>query len=338
MDDVKAFESALGLLPEKYRRLLSMLPERAKRRAYEIRLRTGGPVSLSLPEGSQFVSATPSLCSTAARGMPAISPQDMENTFAAVCMHSVYSHQSEIAQGYVTTPHGHRVGLCGTAVIKGNETVSMRDISSLNIRIAREVRGAADGLISVFASCTGGIIISGAPASGKTTLLRDLARQLSSGAAGASLKTAVIDERGEIASVCRSMPQFDVGPNSDIVTGMKKSDGILLALRSLSPEVMVFDEIGSSEEMAAVEQSLNSGVRVVTSIHAASVEELIRRPQLLRMLRCGAFSKIVQLSGRGDASHIETVADTEGIYAEIFGRGGHNGLYRRHGNDVCAGA
>ncbi len=338
MNICDAFITALEYLPRGIKYALSSLPKETMSAAYEIRLRAGSPVMLSLPKEPAFVSRGGRLCRLAERDMLLAAPEDIKEVFANVCMHSVYSHQSEIAQGYVITPKGHRVGICGTAVISDGRVTNIRDISSVNIRIPREIKTAAAQVVPVFASCDGGIIISGAPASGKTTVLRDLARRLSKGEALKSFKVAVIDERGEIASVYRSVPQYDLGPNCDVISGIKKQEGMLLALRSMSPEVVIFDEIGTKEEIQAVIQSLNSGVRVVTSIHAGSLRQLMLRPQMSDLIRSGAFSRIVQLGGRGTDSHIEEVKDMEDFYAEADRRGGHNYIYNRCGSAAVEGA
>lgn len=146
---------------------------------------------------------------------------------------------------------------------------------------------------------------------------------------------AVIDERGEIAAVHGGMPQYDVGPNTDVISGINKADGIMMALRAMSPDVIVFDEIGSAEEISALRQSLNAGVRVITTIHSGSIQQLLLRPQMQQIIESCAFSRVVQLSGRGAASHIEEVYDLEEAYAKAYRSSGNYIVYDGNRSNVC---
>ncbi len=335
MDIRNNFYTALDFLPQRQKNALSRLPEDIISQIYEIRLRAGLPLALSTPDGTIFACASGRVSRSTCGDMLYATVDDIDYVFNKACMHSVYSHQSEIASGYVITPKGHRIGICGTAVISGGEVSNIREISSLNIRIAKEIKTSAKSLIPIFASCLGGLLISGAPACGKTTALRDLVRRISSGEAGGSRKVAVIDERGEIAAVHGGMPQYDVGPNTDVISGINKADGIMMALRAMSPDVIVFDEIGSAEEISALRQSLNAGVRVITTIHSGSIQQLLLRPQMQQIIESCAFSRVVQLSGRGAASHIEEVYDLEEAYAKAYRSSGNYIVYDGNRSNVC---
>ena len=335
MDIRNNFYTALDFLPQRQKNALSRLPEDIISQIYEIRLRAGLPLALSTPDGTIFACASGRVSRSTCGDMLYATVDDIDYVFNKACMHSVYSHESEIASGYVITPKGHRIGICGTAVISGGEVSNIREISSLNIRIAKEIKTSAKSLIPIFASCLGGLLISGAPACGKTTALRDLVRRISSGEAGGSRKVAVIDERGEIAAVHGGMPQYDVGPNTDVISGINKADGIMMALRAMSPDVIVFDEIGSAEEISALRQSLNAGVRVITTIHSGSIQQLLLRPQMQQIIESCAFSRVVQLSGRGAASHIEEVYDLEEAYAKAYRSSGNYIVYDGNRSNVC---
>ncbi len=335
MDIRNNFYTALDFLPQRQKNALSRLPEDIISQIYEIRLRAGLPLALSTPDGTIFACASGRVSRSTCGDMLYATVDDIDYVFNKACMHSVYSHQSEIASGYVITPKGHRIGICGTAVISGGEVSNIREISSLNIRIAKEIKTSAKSLIPIFASCLGGLLISGAPACGKTTALRDLVRRISSGEAGGSRKVAVIDERGEIAAVHGGMPQYDVGPNTDVISGINKADGIMMALRAMSPDVIVFDEIGAAEEISALRQSLNAGVRVITTIHSGSIQQLLLRPQMQQIIESCAFSSVVQLSGRGAASHIEEVYDLEEAYAKAYRSSGNYIVYDGNRSNVC---
>ena len=204
----------------------------------------------------------------------AFSAGEIEEFFAEICRYSVHSFQEDIARGFVTLDGGHRVGICGTAVKENGRIVFIKDISGLNIRIAHQIKGCSDGIFNRFFSLEAGglcsLLIAGKPLSGKTTILRDLARRL-----GERHRVTVIDSRNEISASVRGMPSLDVGLNTDVLCGCGKSEGIMLALRSLSPEVIICDEIAHDE--AAVEQALFCGVKIIASAHSASLKELDSR-------------------------------------------------------------
>ncbi|HIZ16569.1 MAG TPA: Flp pilus assembly complex ATPase component TadA [Firmicutes bacterium] len=335
MDSRNNFYTALDFLPQRQKNVLSRLPSNIISQIYEIRLRAGLPLALSTPDDTIFACASGRVSRNICGDMLYATVDDIDYVFNKACMHSVYSHQSEIADGYVITPKGHRIGICGTAVINDGKVSNIKDISSLNIRIAKEIKTAAKQLIPIFASCLGGLLIAGAPACGKTTALRDLVRRISLGEAGGSRKVTVIDERCEIAAVYGSMPQYDVGPNTDVISGINKADGIMMALRSMSPDVIVFDEIGKAEEISALRQSLNAGVRAITTIHSGSIQQLLMRPQMQQIIESGAFSKAVQLSGRGETVHIEEVYDLEEAYAKAYRSSCNYIVYDGSRGNVC---
>lgn len=245
----------------------------------EIRLRAGRCAAAVTVSGKIIPCSAP------------FSEKDIADCFAELCRYSVHSYSREIAEGFITLDGGHRVGLCGTAVMSGGAVVSVKDISSLNIRIAREVRGCAEELYGRFFE--GGLcslLLAGRPMSGKTTLLRDLSRML-----GEKYRVALIDSRNELSASVRGLPTLDVGENTDVLCGYTKPAGIMTALRSLSPDVIICDEIG--DDYDAVEQCLFCGVKVIAAAHAGSLSELSRRrgtDRLLPLFDCAAV-----IGGRG---------------------------------------
>ena len=188
-------------------------------------------------------------------------------------------------------PGAHRVGFCGTAAGQDGKLSTLRDVSSLNIRFAREVRGCARELYDrAFQDGLCSLVIAGKPLSGKTTVLRDLARLL-----GEEHRVCVIDSRGELAGVHGGIPALDVGENTDVLNGDSKAEGIMCALRSLSPDIIVCDEIGDDAE--EVRQCMYCGVKLVVSAHAGSIRELCGRPGTAELLPY--FDKAALLGNRG---------------------------------------
>ena len=246
----------------------------------EIRLRAGRPAVAVSVNGRSCV------CSRA------VTREELESCFMELCRYSVHSYAREIAEGYITLDGGNRAGFCGTAVIKDGRLASLRDISSINLRIAHEAKGCAIPLYNaVFEPLPHSLLICGKPMSGKTTLLRDLARLI-----GEKRKVALIDSRGELAAVCGGVPKLDVGLNTDVLNGYPREEGMSIALRTLSPEVIMCDEIGG--DFHAIEQCISCGVKLVATVHAGSVDELLRRNETARLIKLFDYAALLSDKGR----------------------------------------
>lgn len=255
------------------------LPPGGISRLAEIRLRTGRCACAVTLDGKML------------RCSDVFTQEDITACFLELCRNSVHSFAREISEGYITLPGGHRVGFCGTAAGQDGKLMTLRDISSLNIRFAREVRGCAQELYErAFSNELCSLIVAGKPLSGKTTILRDLAR-----IAGEFHRICVVDTRGELAAVHGGVPALDIGENTDVLNGYSKAEGIMCALRSLSPEIIICDEIG--DDAGAVRQCMNCGVKLVVSAHAASIRELRSRPGLSELIPY--FDKAALLGERG---------------------------------------
>lgn len=297
------FDDAVSELHESVRNVLSGISAGNKARIQEVRLRAGQPLCVSMGGKPFFVEPGGKLREEVTGRCRIITPQEVETCFRCLCQYSVHTHQHEIRQGYVSLRGGHRAGVCGTSVRTSQG--GLHDITSINLRIAREYPGSADDIIKqAFSKGLCSLILAGEPSSGKTTLLRDLARQLSCGATGRHYKVAVVDERSEIAAVHQGMAYNDMGPCCDILDNCPKGEGILMAVRTLSPDIIVCDEIGGEEETRAVQMGLNGGVRVVTTIHAGSVGELINKPQFKALAATGGFDTAVLLSGAAEPGKV----------------------------------
>lgn len=318
---------------------LSALPASLKEEAQEICLRAGRPPAVVTARGSCFPDGRGGAASRPTARSPAVSAADLADALRRFCGYSVYACQEQLREGYLTLRGGHRVGVAGTAVMQRGELVSVRDISSLNIRIAREARGCSGELLRRCLSFPrGGLLLAGPPASGKTTLLRDLARKLGSGETGRVHKVAVVDERGEIAACLGGVPQFDVGLCTDVLSSCPKAEGILLAVRSLSPAYILCDELGGAAEAAAAVQGCGAGAAIVTTIHAGTWEELIRRPQTKTLLETGAFDSVALLRSREEPGRLAGWRKAGDLLAEIRGARAARGSLRVRGASSVAPA
>lgn len=218
-----------------------------------------------------------------------ISANELKTAFAHMCEYSVYKHQNDINSGFITVRGGHRIGLCGTAVILNNEIKTVSELTSLNIRIAAEYLGCADEFFKL-TDFENGVLICGVPCSGKTTLLRDIARQLT---VMYFHKVSVIDERLEISSMYRGRTPFDLGL-SDIYCGYPKLSAIIQSIRTMSPDYIVCDELTGSDAQGVL-SAVNFGVKLLASVHCDSVKNAVKNPSIMKLLKTGAFQKVVFL-------------------------------------------
>ncbi len=314
------FETAAAVTGEKIKSLLCSLDEKTRSEIWEIRLRCNKPLVVTCAGVPHFLYSPARLSPILSSGAVSVGKKELNDIFLRLCSFSVHSHTQSLTEGYITIDGGHRAGVFGTAVHENGRIVAVRDISCINIRIAHEIIGAADEIYCrVFGDSLPSVLIAGAPSSGKTTLLRDLSRQLSGKSRGRFLRTVICDERNEIAAVRNSVALSDIGENCDVLTGYPKAQGILLALRSLSPQIIICDEVGAEEEISAMENGFNSGVSFVVSIHASTRNELVAKPQLRRLLTSGIFKKVVLLSGGNQPCKIKEIYETEDLSSEICG-------------------
>lgn len=263
----------------------------------ELRLRLNKPFSAVCADEVFYFIRAGGLSINAEDDNIIVTQQDIDETLKRLCSYSVYARQNELNRGFVTLAGGHRAGVCGTAVIERGEVVNVRQVSSINIRVSGERKGCADPLVSIGAQ---GLLIAGAPCSGKTTMLRDLARQIS---LKENIRVSVIDERGELGGKSGGVICSDLGM-CDLFDGYPKAVGIEQAIRSMSPDVVVCDEIGSEEDVRALALCACSGVRVIATVHASCADELRRKPALAGALGTGVFEHVAFLAGRRAAGQV----------------------------------
>lgn len=305
-----AYDGAVSGLGDPLRARLLAVPVPVKDHVREIRLREGAPVKLSLGGQAWYVTETGTLAEKP-DGCPKLGRQELETALYLICDRAVHTHQRELAEGYVSLRGGHRAGVAGTAVYDEHGRLkSIRNVTSIVLRVARDFTGVSRPSMPLFfpEGRLSGLLLAGAPGSGKTTLLRDIAAQLSHGALGVDLNLVLVDERGELSAAdCFSE---DESP-CDVIRGCKKGDGILSAVRSLSPDAVVCDEIGTREDVEAVRWALGCGVSVITSIHASSRDELLSRPAGRMLLETGAFPRTAFLRGAAAPCTVKEVVECD---------------------------
>lgn len=293
---------ATEFLPERIRYPILAISKENKEKINELRIKRMCPVMVVMSNNRLFLKYDGTLSdSPAQRGLCIIENNDMNEAVSRLCNFSVHAYQNELKNGYITVFGGHRVGICATAVIDslGNIT-AIKNISSLNIRIARDIKGCSDEISSYLLNDgIKSLLIVGEPSSGKTTILKDISLKLAGKDFG-FLIVSVIDERCEIFN-----SHLSVG--CDVFNGYPKSEGMITALRSMGPDVIICDEIGKDEDIYAIETVSNSGVKIISSIHASSFYQLTKKPQFSKLMKTGAFEYAVILKGRREPGRIKDI-------------------------------
>ena len=243
---------------------------------------------------------------------PPVDGEELRQVVENATQSSAHTALDRVRQGFVTLRGGHRVGLCGTVVKKDGQIVTLLELSSLSIRVARAVEGLASPLLpqlmedGYFLST----LILAPPGAGKTTLLRDLARALSDGEGGVPLRLAVADERGEIAALWRGEPQLYIGRHTDVLDGCSKAEGLSILIRGMNPQIAAVDEITQPSDAQAVIEAAGCGVALVATAHGAGADDLTRRPVYRELLSAGVFRRLVVLERQGAArsARVEVLA------------------------------
>lgn len=294
-------EEVLSIFPDMLRDMIKemeILPQELQ----EIRIRAGRPL-LAVCGGREYMSRR------------SIQGAQIGEILAYLSNYSLYAYEDEIRQGFLSLPGGHRVGLAGRTVLERGRPKTMTEISSLNIRFAHEIPGCAGELLPALWDgerlCH--TLIVSAPGKGKTTLLRDCIRQISNGTSlHAGMTVGVVDERFEIAGSYRGVPGNDVGIRTDVLDGCPKAEGMMMLIRSMAPKVVAVDEIGSQEDLSALQYAMHCGCVLLATVHGNSIRELRRKPVLREMVASSMFERYVFLEAGKSPGHIGMILDGEG--------------------------
>lgn len=279
-------------------RYIEKLPTSTLCNISEIRLRANGAASVTVGNKNLIIYDED-------KNPVTLSIEESAEIFSRLCDGTVFKFENQIRNGYITINGGHRVGFCGTAVYEGDRIVTLKDITSITFRISRQIKNAAREIIGNIINDEKiySALIVGEPCGGKTTMLSDLARLVSN----MGKRCAVVDERSEICSVHNGIPQKDIGALTDVLNGYSKGDGMMMALRCLSPQLIICDEIGSKADTDAMLEAMNAGVPVVATAHASGEDDLLGRPQIERLIDYGAVDKIFFLQGNSNPGVVRKV-------------------------------
>lgn len=292
----------LTKLPIEISEQLRMLPEQVLTNLEEIRIRTGNQVMIcsggtEYELDSQYGKQT--------------NKELLHHVFNTMLNHSAYAYQEELSNGYITIEGGHRVGICGRVVMENGKVKTIKDISSVNIRRSKEIVGVSDPCMRYLMKGSDQIyntVIISPPKCGKTTLLRDMIRNLSD----MGHKVGVCDERSEISGMYHGQPAYQLGMRTDILDGCPKEKGMVMLIRSMAPDIIATDEIGKKEDCYAIEAAVCAGISLLTTIHGNSYQDLIHSG-IGELVTAGVFERLIFLSNVPATGSISSIRDHRNV-------------------------
>lgn len=289
---MKNIDEILRYFPNKiYQIFFNLFQENSKiaEELQEIRMRAERPIILKLRERDLILQYN-------------ITQAEILQIVERLCENSIYAYKNQICEGFITVKGGHRIGLTGSCVIENGKIINVKHISSLNFRIAREVLNCSTRVlrevIDIENKSIYNTILVAPPGREKTTMLRDIIRRLSNGIDEINFKgktCGVVDERGEIAAMYKGIPQNDVGIRTDIIENVEKNQGIHMLIRTMAPEIIACDEIGSKEDVEAIHYALYSGVKGIFTMHGKNIEDIKNNKQIYELIENREIQKVVFL-------------------------------------------
>lgn len=307
-------ENIKNIFPLSIRKLIEKLPVQAAFELEEIRVRLNRPIIFYIGKTDYTLTSSGKLTRNIASGIE-INKTEIEKILHTISQSSIYAWEEEFKRGYITLKGGHRVGLTGKVILDKGLVKSMKNISGLNFRIAHELIGVATKVMPYLIDKDLGFrhtLLVSPPQCGKTTLLRDIIRQLSDGVPSLNFEgvnVGLVDERSELAGSHEGVPQFNIGFRTDILDGCPKAQGMIMLIRSMSPQVIATDEIGTLEDIMAMEEVLNAGISLLTTVHGRDIEDLVQRPNLCKIIEQKFFKRIIVLSRSLGVGTVENIID-----------------------------
>ena len=260
-----------------------------KNELQEIRIRCNRPIILKLRNSEALIEYE-------------INQTEILQTVERLCNNSIYAYKNQMCEGFITIKGGHRIGITGTAVIENGKIINIKYISSLNFRIAREIINCSNPILGQVIdkknNTINNTLIVSPPGKGKTTILRDLIRNISNGVPALNFRgktCGVVDERGEIAAMYQGIPQNNIGIRTDVIENISKAKGMKMLIRSMAPEVIACDEIGSKEDIEAIKEAMISGVKGIFTIHGKNFENLKSNKYIKELIDNKQIEKIIYI-------------------------------------------
>lgn len=308
------YKTILASLPVDIRSIIGRLSPEELDGIEEFRLKVGAPLIVYGADKSAYITAE-GKTSRDRRKAYMVRAEDTTKALQLMCDCSIYSIEEELRNGYITIRGGHRIGVVGKVVTEGGRVKTIKDVSGLNIRISRQVPDCSSALLPSLTRGKDGVyntLIVSPPQCGKTTMLRDIIRQLSDGIPALGfegVKVGVVDERSELAGCYKGIPQNDVGIRTDVLDACPKAQGMMMLIRSMSPQVIATDELGRPEDLVSIQEVINAGVNVITTVHGWNTRDILKKPVIGKLMRDGVFERVVVLSRRKGPGTIEEILD-----------------------------
>lgn len=293
-------EQILRLFPVRIRKVLQQAQvfQQLSQKLEEIRVRVNQPIELNTSDGAYFLK-NDALVRMPDRQCLSVSAEDLRQISTLMSQYSLYAYEEELRQGFLTVEGGHRIGVCGQVAQLNGKISRIYPILYLNIRIARERKGCGALIYQQLwrEQEPQNTLLLSAPGIGKTTLLRDLIRLFSNGdEEHLGKRVGLVDERSELAGCLHGVPQNDLGIRTDVLDGCPKAEGMMLLVRSMAPEILAVDEIGGTEDFAAMEYAMRCGCHLLATVHAGSLEELFQKPGWDKCVQGKLFGNYVVIS------------------------------------------